>query len=319
MKEKRIPKGKEIIQANQITIPKNYNLHEIGISQSLIIDYLSCRWKFLYSINRWSHIGSEYKYAFGSLIHDMLDKIYNYCRLNKSVTSTLIGDWIDEYDFGFKITQDIELLKAKAEVLLIAYMKYYPEDFESKKFDEIESVFEVDFHGYKLRGKKDGRFLCKGKKWLMEHKTKSRIEEALLLQVLNFDFQNLFYITADEIETGEEIQGVLYNIVRNPSSKPKKNERLSQYTIRLRKEVEKDPAHYFLRYEIPYTKADKNRFTYELAEIIWEIQLLLDRTRGIYRNTTGCTSPYNCDFLNACCRNSMIGYERQPSLFMELK
>ena len=92
---------------------------------------------------------------------------------------------------------------------------------------KLEEKFKVDFHGFKLVGKKDARFVLNNSKKiirLQEHKTKGRIEADILENVLNFDLQNLFYITVDDIQYNKNCKNVEYNIIRNPGHIQRKDE-----------------------------------------------------------------------------------------------
>lgn len=306
----KLPKSSKLI-----TLPKNYDMQKDGITQSMISDFF-CRQHFVYSVNRWYDSSREISsFGFGSLVHEMLDKLYNH----NNTSDKMLEYWIDRHDFRIEYSKEIELIKAKACVLLTEYKRYYESDFNEKKFTNIENTFDVNFRGYKLRGKIDGRYKIKSSNWLMEHKTKGRIDEQELLLMLSFDFQNLFYITADEIRTGESIKGVLYNIIRNPGSKLLKGERLHTYQERLRKEVQKNPGHYFLRFEIAYTEEDKRYFKYELANLLWEIDQFLKGKLLIYKNRLLCHGAWRCEFLNACGNGTMAGYSKKRKLFEELE
>lgn len=309
----KLPKSSKLI-----TLPKNYDMQRDGITQSMISNFF-CRQHFVYAVNRWYDSSREISsFGFGSLVHDMLERIYkNGC--GEPIMNDVIDTWIDVYDFGVKESAQTELIRAKAYVLLTEYIKHYKEDFTQKKFTNIENTFEVMFRGYKLRGKIDGRYKIKSSNWIMENKTKGKIDEQELLLMLSFDFQNLFYITADEIRTRETIKGVLYNIIRNPQSKLLKKERLHTYQERLRKEVQKNPEHYFLRFEIAYTEEDKRYFKYELANLLWEIDQFLKDKLPTYKNRLLCHGAWRCEFLNACGNGTMAGYSKKKRLFEELE
>ena len=194
------------------------------------------------------------------------------------------------------------------------------------RFDAPERIFGVRFAGAMLRGKIDGRFRDKnGGVWHFEHKNYSRISEDTLQKKLSFDLQNLFYLLADRVERGENIKGVLYNVLRRPEvRKEMPVGKIRQYVTGL---IEKDPAHYFIRWEIPYSAEDRAQFHAELV-------VKLDRLGGniastqlyganplgmFYKNECACDLPWACPYLDACASGSMTGYTKTKSLFPELE
>ena len=152
----------------------------------------------------------------------------------------------------------------------------------------------------------------------MDHKFKGRISEEPLALGLSFDFQNLFYSSLSELETGFKYGEFIYNIIRNPAHKLHKGETLAKYSQRLRKEVQLRPEHFFIRYRINYSDADRKRFMGELEDKVQEIQWCLDGELPTYRNESSCQMPFPCKFLKACNAGCMDGYSKKPKLFSEL-
>jgi hypothetical protein len=314
---------KPVPKVSDIKLPKDYTINGTGITQSLLANFMTCRQKFLFAVNRWAPKQGNKNVDFGSLFHQLLDNAYHR---KKPPEWNRIGKWIDEY---FEKNQELmsssieeqERMAVVAQVLIVEYCNFYKKDWEDRKFTEIEQVFDVNFNGARLLGKIDGGYdivKTKVKHWLMEHKTKGRIEEDFLTLMLTFDFQNLFYITAREKGTGKNIYGVLYNVVRNPGIRLNSTESLESYATRLQRAIKKDPKHYFKRYEIPYTESDKELFRKELKIKLDELKLFLRGVLKPYRNQHACTTPYRCQYLDACSSNSLAGYKQNPKLFSEL-
>ena len=308
-----------------------HSLFKDGITQSLLSTWQACPIKFLIALNRWVDPDKGRRTGFGSLFHQMLDNTYTYySKTGKAPKSDLIREWIYEYaeretkkhghgSLSGKQEEEVERDKLVTRVLMEEYIDYYPKDFKRKRFDEIEKAFEVRFHGYKLKGKIDARYWIDDERWLMEHKTKSRFNWAELLLKLSFDLQNLFYILADEIENQHEVQGVLYNVVRNPSDPwRKKFTSINEYGRFLRSKVRKNPDHYFLRKEIPYSSEDKLYFRKNLLHKLQAINSLIKGETPVYPNESSCITQYTCDYLRACSCKSLIGYSQKPALMNEL-
>jgi len=324
----RVAKKLEAIPIEKIDFPSDYRLGTVGITQSIFETFLRCRQCFLFTLNRYEPVGAKNITAFGSLVHAILDKIYSFTIQEKGRIPT--EDMIKRYVQDFRINNrenfknikeaDVELLIGIAFIILCEYVIYYKEDFKLKKWEAVEQVSESMFFGSKLRRKVDGKYRIAGKKWLMETKTMSRIELESLLLKLTFDFQNLFYVTCEEInEPNDPVEGVLYNIIRNPGSKPRNNESLQDFLQRLRSEIAKNRKYYFMRYEIPYTQKDKMTFRRELEQQLEEVAHVLCGILPVYKNPFACTGRFTCDFLPACSSGQLTGYEQRKSLFPELE
>jgi len=207
------------ITPDTLTIPDEFDPLSIGMSQSLWSAYLDCKRKFAFYLHGYKNPKKVWNTNFGSMVHEVNDKVYT---ANKFPTKKQILGHIDDFIASEmkKNTpmsqQALEMEAAKAEATLIPYFNHYEKDFKTKDFFDVEQTFETIYCGFKMRGKIDGKFRVKnGKKWLMEHKTKGQINENVMLTYLPMDFQNLYYLLADSIMTGEPAEGVLYNVIRN--------------------------------------------------------------------------------------------------------
>lgn len=330
--KRAIEDATEPVKIKDIDVPKFNIMYSLrckdpdGITQSLITSYLKCRREFLFKLNRWTNAKKAKSYAFGSIAHETLDKVYTYYMEHKKLPGlTLIKEWVNTYDKGrpnwlpLSKAEEIERYKGVCYVLITEYIRYYRDDFKPGRLLGAEDLFDNRWHNYRLRGKKDLRFLIAQKIWIMETKTSSRIEEETLMDRLSFDFQNLFYVHNEEVSEKRNVEGVLYNILRNPGLKVG-GLSLLQYCNKVRKDIRKRPGHYFKRYEIPYTPADKSEFKKELVVILSEIhQFLMDGKIRAYKNPRSCVGKFPCSFLKACSTGLMMGYKQNEKLFKELE
>jgi len=318
MKKKREEKPLDL------RVPEEYSLDVQGITQSLMSNFLQCRQKFIYAINRISSAKKIAMTNFGSIVHDALAGLYN----EPSPSAVKMSLYLKEYrkgnakELAMIDAQKVERDFAVAEVVLTKYIQYYSSDWKEMRDRQPEREIEFKLLLDKEiigRCKIDGRYRDKAKKkWLLETKTKGRISEVSLVKRLSFDPQNLFYLLADLRETDEEAIGVLYNIIRNPQIKQKDSETLQQFIERLTADVNDRPEFYFMRYEIPYTSIDKKRFEKHLREIILDIERLTKGENAVYRNCYACDSPYECEYLDACASNSFAGCFQREKIFSEL-
>lgn len=301
--------------------PESYDMRRDGITQSLCGCFLSCPLRGMLACNRWTHHDKAKSTRFGSLFHDTLDKAYSAAAKPSKAT---IEKWIDDYvqesaaDWSDK-PQQSEFDATLASAVFECYLSFWDSDFTKKKFRNVEQTIGVMWNGYLLRGKIDGEFSIGGKVWLMEHKTKSRIDEETLLLKMCFDFQNLFYKTMWQKQNDDApVAGTLYNVVRKPEHKIKAGEKLADFRERLVGEIIKQPEHFFKRYELAYGAKDDKRFRHELLQKLAWIELFLSGEVNPWRNEFACEQPYKCEYLAACASGNMTGYTQKEKLFNEL-
>ena len=315
--------AKRIAQVDLGTIkpPRDWTLED-GITQSLLSSYLCCPFRGLLKFNRWCHDSKRANTRFGSAFHEMLDKAYSKKKAptDKALMSELEAYLTSSSDYTTKELEQREEDKAVLHAVLRNYYRHYARDFKDKNFKRVEKSYDVEWNGWRLRGKIDGEYLDgKGRVRLMEHKTKSRIDEDTMMQKLAFDFQNLMYITMYEAETGKKVYGTLYNVIRRPGLHRKAAETLKQFADRVAEDVAARPEHHFKRIEIMYSAKDKALFKQELNEILNDLEFRLDvGVEKFYRNRFACDLPFKCEFLEACASGHLGGYTQQESLFPEL-
>lgn len=300
-----IRRVKLIEKPSNITWPKYWDISKQGMSQSLWSNWAKCPRLFVLKINGYKSYDNKDKFNFGNLIHEVNDNVYT--KGTYPSQKEVLG-YIDDY-CKIELIKDnpiseqvLENDAAKAEATLLPYFRHYKKDFTNKKFYDAEELFKVKYNGILMRGKIDGKYLVKFTKWMMEHKTKGQINEGTLLDYLSMDFQNLYYLLADEIQTGKPAMGTLYNVIRNTSSKPKKHEGLLTYKKRIMATVESDPDHFFKRWEIAYTEQDRKIFAFNLDNIIKDFKEKVGKP--VIENRFSCLYPFPCEMLRACSSNS---------------
>lgn len=293
------------LKPSELTIPSDFSLIDPGVTQGLVMTFLTCRRKFLYAINRIRPAKKSMNFFFGSFGHDMLESWYKTGKYNIA---------------GFKYKelaidkQVMEFSKAKMKAILDNYTQVYKKD----SFTSIETQFDFidNCKIYKRRGKMDA---VTKNGFLVDHKFKGRITEDEISAKLTFDFQMLFYITTFEMSTGKRLSGVLYNIIRNPGHKQSKKESLSQFTKRLSNEIKKDPEHFFMRFEVTFTAKDKADFNRELLHKIQDMKDVIDGKLYPYKNEASCTGMFGCEYLKACSSDTLNGFKKYGILYPELE
>jgi hypothetical protein len=320
---------RKIYYLSDIKLPdkSSYSMGRDGATQTMLKN-TNCRLRLILWLNGWYLPEKEYKMSWGSMFHELLDKTYTLHKVRKILPSRqLMESWADLYYVNLRkslpdfepVKQELDMVKAL--VILRNYLLAYKEDFTEQKSTIVESVFAVPFEGFLLRGKIDREYIKGIFTWLMEHKTKGKIIEGSLLDLLGINFQNMYYSFAHLLEKGSCYKGIDYNIIRNSSSKPseRSKESLQTFEERFEADVKKRPDHYFKRYALTFNH-DKEieKFSCDLLCRLKETEQLLDGKLPIYANTFACEDPWPCPYIRACSSGVLTGY-RQKKLFEELE
>jgi len=317
-------------KARRVKVERPYNPLDDGVTQGFVMRWQRCRVDATLYLAGWRPVGRKRSLRFGSFVHDTLQPLYGRAKASAStvkarhtiVKRTLEG-LVKDALANREPAQEVELDAALVEMLLRRYVVHYEEDFSKKRWTDVEKTFDVDYRGrdvaMRLRGRRDGLFRLKngGPLWLLETKTKSRID-GNLENTLSFDFQNMFYLFSAGLEFGEEVRGVIYNVVRVPQHKPGTGESLRQFCKRIAKDVDKRPDHFFKRYEAVYSKRVRHRFALELNMKLADlVEWCRAGSHHTYRNEGACQGRWNCSFIPACASGRMVGCTQTGRLFEE--
>lgn len=289
-----------------------------GVTNSLLQKWLMCRQAARYYIDGLRSDRPKTKALLGSIFHELLEHWYmdGSCPFKK-VEARLRDKFLEE---GGDL-QMLESLLAQAHGLFEVYKEHWAKADAKKDWIETESVFDVEWEGWRLRGMRDGLYRDRKSKklWLLETKTKSRIPESLDTSLV-FDPQNLFYITATEAELDEEIAGVCYNIIRQPSLRQKQSENTADFFRRIKDDVADRQEHYFLRYELRYSKKQKDAFKNELLLKLDDMYMWTQGGQHTYKAECSCARGWSCDYLERCANGGVGGpYVKGGVLFEELQ
>jgi len=235
---------------------------------------------------------------------------------------------------GGQAIGQLEMSKMFAKAVLPMYFKYWKKDLEEVEWDSLEGEFKLALNRNRLdvnsgstwmRGKMDGSLFKLNKKgkrglWLFETKTKGRVEEGILLTRLPLDFQVHFYLTALRVMKGKRPRGVIYNIIRRPQIRQKKNESMHEFAVRCSADVKSRPEFYFFRYEVTISNEEMQAFRRELIILLrrfwhWSI----GATPSI-KNRFACETKYGlCNYINICTSNDYTGLYKRKRIFAELE
>ena len=214
--------------------------------------------------------------------------------------------------------------------MLPAYVKYWYKDYTDLKWEKVEGVFKVPFsvkdrqgteYETFLRGKIDGSFQLKnGGTWLFETKTKSRIDEEILADILPFEMQANIYLSVLRRIDKKNPSGLLYNIIRRPSLRQRKSESIKSFADRITQDVKERPDWYFVRMEMSVDPTEIDRFEMGLEDLVSDFLLWWSGKSGHYKNTNHCQNKFGvCPFIALCLRNEKSNYFKRESVFRELQ
>ncbi len=330
-----------------------YEFARDGITQSLMGSFMACRVLCKWKLQRWTTTKIAGPMLYGNLFHaaqlhfydrmSILDKRTAHLAKHQSVVAP-----INPYDSvkfaerdqraAVKKTkmvwtpddeQTFEIAIAMLEVMFPAYVYHYAKKDAKLKWIATEHEFDVPYRARSgasqttLRGKLDAMFETGKKKlWIRDTKTKSRIEEATLIDLLTLDLQIGFYILAVELMTKRPVDGFMYDIVRRPELKLNVKETIGQFQKRIAADIKKRPEHYFKRLNMQLTAGDRARFQFDLNSVLWEFESWLkgDSNYPTYHRTSACMTRYGaCRYLPLCARKDFTGFIQRDDLFAELE
>lgn len=303
-----------------------------GVTQSLMGTWLSCRYKALLKMQGWESGATASYINFGTMFHELLALHHSsgVPRIESGIVNAFLDEKIKESGKNLGNIEEAEQHAAVCEMLYSQYVNYWLKDDAKRDWFGIESVFDVHFAGHRLRGARDGLFQYEGQNgvWVLESKTKSQLPSTLDT-ALTFDFQNLFYILATEIEIRDgkytdkgigkdtPVVGVLYNIIRTPGQKTS-GRTPKDYAAYVQEDVESRPDHYFKRQEIPYPAEVRTRFMAELADRCCEFRKWACGGIPTYRNEFACIGRGSCEYMEHCASDTFHGFKQTYELFREL-
>lgn len=326
--------------ASKLFTPKEqvrgfYDIERDGITQGLLANWMSCRAKALWFLKGWVVKSPSFPLTHGSITHGILEHVYEDIRLGKlksmpshketlGYISRIEKQWRKENPHADKKALEFaELSLLVAEATMPTYFEYWSKDIKNMKWEKIEGNFATPFKlpdGRKtiLRGAMDGVYR-NPKRWLFETKTKSRIDEAALVDYLPFELQVNFYIFNLILNGGEIPRGVLYNIIRRTNLKQGKKENIKQFSKRVAEDIIDRPEEYFIRMEVAIGRDEIEYFKKEVTGIIKDFYDWYEGLVPHYRVTGHCETKYGrCEYLTAET-GSMSIYEKRKTVFRELE
>lgn len=293
----------------------------IGISANSIASFCSCRRKYYYEkvLHRVPATTST-SLSIGSAVHKGLESYWNN-----------INDISNEPELLHQVIQDatdachglcVEDI-CKVHAMLEGYMRYFDEDRTRFTTVDVESSFsEFLIDDATVHGFMDAVVIEKGtgKYWLVEHKTARAVDD-YYRQHINIDVQCGIYLYVLREKYGNDVGGVIYDIIRKPGIKMQIGESDEEFEARKaqlkapgrckQKKAETcaefmdrlcdDLSNAYERIFITMDNIDLNNIISDVKCHAEEI-IMAHETGSFFRSTCNCSGKFGvCPYFDVCC------------------
>lgn len=236
--------------------------------------------------------------------------------------------------------RELDLLALQVRAVFPVYADYYKDADKRIKWIEREKLFtapkEILGEMVPLRGKRDGAYrFGKNELGLFETKTKSKIDQRAISNLLRCDFQTLLYLWALREEHGVCPTELTYNVVKRPTLRQGAKESVTDFCKRIALDARRQPHNYFLRWAVTIRSADLDRFDQHIltptlnAFVSWwrgtqKNPSPAGRNAGSnplhYTNLNALVTPYgHADLYDLLVVGDKTGYYRRSSPHPELE
>ena len=282
------------------------------ISVSKIREFVSCQKRFEYKYVQGLEARTYQRpLEFGSIGHKFLELWYKSLKDNTVYDAMAVAEQI-KLARGFDGFDAYSLQQFETDVftacgMIEAYIQHYKTDIENYEILLIEEMvnYETEINGIRLRGVPD--LILKEKKsnfvWVVDHKFLAQITEGMVKK-LPLDYQVHAYLKMVKpwLEKNHPtlfLRGVIYNIVRKPSKRLKKDQTLSEYQKELFEDYLLRPSEFFYR-EMPIvTPQLMQNFDGFLDIITMDIKEKVASGKFL-QNIFACDNYGQCAFLDLC-------------------
>jgi len=323
-----------------------YDPERDGVTHSILAIFKRCRQNARDALEGWSTRRPSFHLTFGSLTHYVLNQAYDNVHIHQDRSIPREAQvirwledarriWMHEHPVhDSRIDQIFEEAIMKAAAVLPTYFKYWKTDFTKRCWMDVENEFKIpitiplpDGRTVKtfLRGKIDGAFVIPTSKTpkaprLMETKTRTQIDEGMLVDTMPLNQQTGIYCLALEEQTKISPAEVELNIIRKPALRQGKHESPAQYESRIQSDVQSRPDWYFVRMKMVVQKKDLTRMRSDIMELITDFLMWWYGFARHYRNDLSCTQfGRPCDMLQKCTYGETTDLFKRKAIFSELE
>jgi len=278
------------IKKKQPRVDPLWDLERDGVTFSLLSKFMNCRERFhIQKVQGWKPRAFNLPLEFGNIFHHMVEAQDMGVSIESmyQLADNYVNAKIHSGKYGPDQCKELSMLAGIVTVTFQQYVLFWESqpsiDHETgKKVKRIKRVYEKDFNWigkeipfripFKLPngrqiylcGKQDGLFdlgkVLKGT-WVLETKTKGRIDETGITKGLHKDLQTGMYaLAADHEYPATPVAGVLYNCIRRTGMKPRVNDKVKDFVGRVEADIIKRPHYYFMRWSRRISKQDMEEF-----------------------------------------------------------
>lgn len=318
-----------------------WNLWQDGVTQGLLETFLTCPEKLrLRAVEGQSPLRGSGALAFGSLVHEVLDHVYSAIGKGQKKLLPVISGSLAKCEKADRTKaqesppadprfwEDLEENYGFAEAVVPAYFRQWEKDLKDYEWVALEEKFNVPYHPLgrlglarpviRVRGKRDGVFRQGKELWLFETKTKARIDDEAIVEKLPYDLQVMLYLWSMKHDYGEYPKGVVYNLIRRPQLRRKKDEDLREFCTRVNDDIASRPDFYFVRYLVSIREQELDAWELQFDGMVRQ---LINWWEGgfHYKVSSACNGRMGvCDLLPLCSRDDSSGHYVREEVFPEL-
>lgn len=311
-----------------------YDPEKDGISPTILSIWKKCREKARLRLLGWTARKQTGPQVFGTLCHAVLERVYGAiqsgklktvpsAKFVKTICSQVETKWRkDNYKADSDTLQTMEMVMLLVEAIMPIYFVFWHKDFVKMDWHHLEQFVGSEasnraFGKYRshLRGKLDGAYKStsdtRGRLWLFETKTKSRIGEqgeSNIVDILPHECQTTLYLGALQDATKAVPGGVMMNVIRRPNFKLKKGESLPGFAGRVAADIAKRPDYYFIRFRMEVDARDLALQRVATDAMMTDFLAWYAGDTPHYHNSDACEDKFGtCEFLKICSRRDFTG------------
>lgn len=271
----------------------------------------------------WRPKKKSIKLSFGTAIHKGVEALYNrhedpvsvvvaYCEEVKRKAEEAGIPLDTEYDIGLR----------KSINVFRAYHAKYRDDFDRYNVLTVEPTFSIPLvDEIIVSGKIDRIMIEKTTGFFFPFETKTAAQWNPDLNRLMLDFQISLYSWAVSKMLKLHDVTFVYDVVRKPMMRLKRNETEADFLTRIEQEINGDPGKYLVRDKVTRSRREIERTE---GDLIIRCRELVEkrRNRAVYR-TPGDHCFWKCDYMPPCLEDTPemweAMYERANDIHEELR
>lgn len=258
-----------------------WNPYRDGVTYSLLSKFMGCRERTrLAYVEGWTSKHFNVPMEFGNIFHLLKEFKYSGKSMEETlkIADTYINSKINKNQLSASQTNELNCLKGLAVITFKEYCKFWDNNPTFSKgakkwtdknlvFKHLERKFRHPFtlstgSVITLTGKIDGEFIDPISRnfRIMENKTKQRVEDVEIETLLKNNTQTTMYLLANKLSFNAMPDGVVFNVIRRTSMKPRVNETAEDYVSRIGTDIRSRPDFYFMRWVVDVTEEDLSNF-----------------------------------------------------------